>query len=189
MAYVAEHGFPVPEVYPGAGGELSTDLVMRRLSGPTMLRALMDGEIAPEEVGRVMARLLLQLHAIPAQVSGDPLDRVLHLDLHPDNVMLTPRGPYVIDWCNTQEGPPGMDCAMSAVIVGEAAVDEENPSTEVARAVLVALLDGLGDAMDLGAGLDRAGAMRGANETLTAHEVGLLDAVVRLIRELGSKTV
>lgn len=184
MVYVAAHGFPVPDVYPDAGGELSTDLVMRRLSGPTMLRALMDGEISAEEVGRVTAGLLRQLHAIPARVSDDPRDRVLHLDLHPDNVMLTPHGPYVIDWCNTQEGPPGLDCAMSAVIVGQVAVDEESPFTTVAREVLVALLDGLGDAMDFGDGLDQASARRGADQGLTAREVGFLDAAVSLIREL-----
>ncbi|MGN9840864.1 phosphotransferase [Nonomuraea sp. H19] len=180
MAYVADHGFPVPDVYPGEGG--STDLVMRRLSGPTMLRALIDGEIAPEEVGRVLARLLQRLHAIPAQDSRDPRDRVLHLDLHPDNVMLTPRGPVVIDWCNTQEGPPGLDCAMSALIIAQVAADEASESAEVARAVLVALLGELGAAMDFGDGLEQAKERRGANPTLSAREVGVLDAAVGLIR-------
>ncbi|TMR89528.1 phosphotransferase [Nonomuraea basaltis] len=186
MAYVAEHGFPVPDVYPGLSDGRSTDLVMRRLSGPTMLRALIDGEIEPEEVGRVTARLLRQLHAIPPRVSGDPRDRVLHLDLHPDNVMLTPRGPFVIDWCNSREGAPGLDCAMSAVIVAQVAVDEENGfAAAAARSVLVALLDGLGDdAMDFGGELDRAGARRGADRGLTSREVGMLDAAVALIREL-----
>ncbi|WP_188192511.1 phosphotransferase [Nonomuraea sp. SYSU D8015] len=185
MAYVAAHGFPVPSVYPGVGGGRSTDLVMRRLSGPTMLAAVVDGQITPEEVGRVTARLLRRLHAIPARVSDDPQDRVLHLDLHPDNVMLTARGPYVIDWCDSREGPPGLDCAMSAVIVAQGAVDEESPLAAPARAALAALLDELGEAMDFGAGLDRAGAMRSVNPGLTAREVGLVDTAVRLIRELG----
>jgi hypothetical protein len=47
MAYVAGHGFPVPDVHPGES--TSTDLVMARLSGPTMLRAMIDGEISFEE--------------------------------------------------------------------------------------------------------------------------------------------
>jgi aminoglycoside phosphotransferase (APT) family kinase protein len=186
MAHVARHGFPVPDVYPdhpGSGGGRPTDLVMRRLPGPTMLRALMEGEITPEEVGRVTARLLRRLHTIPARVSREPRDRVLHLDLHPDNVMLTPCGPYVIDWCNSQEGPPGLDCAVSAVIVAQVAADEGSPFAAAARSVLVALLDTLGEAMDFGAGLDQAAVKRAADPALTAREVGLLDAAVRLIRE------
>ncbi|MEV0229929.1 phosphotransferase [Nonomuraea sp. NPDC050786] len=180
IAYVAAHGFPVPEVYPGAAQ--ATDLVMGRLTGPTMLRALIDGAITPEEAGAVLARLLVRLHEIPARVSVDPADRVLHLDLHPDNVMLTPRGPVVIDWCNSQEGPPGMDCAMSAVIIAQVAVEEEREFAGPARVALVALLAGLGGAMDFDDGLEQAKARRGANSTLTRREISLLDEAVRLIR-------
>ncbi|WP_433434319.1 phosphotransferase [Nonomuraea sp. CA-141351] len=182
MAYVAEHGFPVPDLYPGAGP--ATDLMMGRLTGPTMLRALVDGGITPEEVGAVLARLLLRLHEIPARASEDPGDRVLHLDLHPDNVMLTHRGPVVIDWCNSQEGPPGADCAMSAMIIAQVAVDEGDEFAGTARAVLVALLAGLGGAMDFGEGLEQARVGRGANPTLSEREVSLLDDAVRLIRDL-----
>jgi aminoglycoside phosphotransferase (APT) family kinase protein len=186
MAYVAGHGFPVPDVHDEA--ERPTDLVMRRLSGPTMLQALADGELAPEEAGRITARLLKQLHTIPAQVSGDPHDRVLHLDLHPDNVLLTPTGPYVIDWHNTEEGPPGLDCAMSAVIVAQVAADEESPPAPTAMAVLAGLLDELGDAMDFGAALDQAAGIRRANPTLAAHEVEVIGAAVTLIRRLGARS-
>ncbi|MET7328703.1 phosphotransferase [Nonomuraea sp. NPDC005650] len=182
IAHVGRHGYPVPELYPGARAD--TELVMGRLSGPTMLRALLDGEITAEETGRILARLLLRLHEIPARVSADPGDRVLHLDLHPDNVMLTPRGPVVIDWCNSREGPPGFDCAMSAVILAQAAVDEVELA-EAARRCLVALLAGLGPAMDHGDGLDRARARRAADKALTEREAGLVDAAVALIRRTG----
>ncbi|MGP3957563.1 phosphotransferase [Nonomuraea sp. 3N208] len=184
MAHVARHGFPVPDVYPGVGEGRATDLVMRRLSGPTMLRALIDGKIAPEEAGRVTARLLRQLHTIPAQVSGDPRDRVLHMDLHPDNVMLTPGGPFVIDWCNSREGRPGVDCAMSAVIIAQVAVDEDSEFVVPAREMLVALLGELGGAMDYGDGLEQAKVRRAADRSLSAREVGLIDAARSLIKEL-----
>ncbi|MEV4577344.1 phosphotransferase [Nonomuraea jabiensis] len=120
---------------------------------------------------------------VPALASADPGDRVLHLDLHPDNVMLTPRGPVVIDWCNSQDGPPGFDCAMSAVIFAQAAVDEVE-FAEVARRGLVALVAGLGPAMDFGEGLDRAAARRAADRALTERETGLVEAAVALIRGL-----
>lgn len=184
MAHVARHGFPVPDVYPRSGDGRAHDLVMRRLSGPTMLRALADGEISPAEAGRVTAQLLRRLHAIPAWISDDPRDRVLHMDLHPDNVMLTRAGPFVIDWPNSMEGPPGVDCAMSAVIVAQVVVDEESELAVPAREMLLALLDELGAAMDYGDGLDRAKIRRAADEALSAREVGLIDAAVGLIREL-----
>jgi len=32
--------------------------------------------------------------------------RIVHLDLHPENVMLTVSGPVVIDWRNATDGDP-----------------------------------------------------------------------------------
>jgi aminoglycoside phosphotransferase (APT) family kinase protein len=186
MAHLAAHGYPVPEVFPG--DHPRTDLVMRRLSGPTMLHALLAGEMAVEEAGAVLARLLLRLHEVPARLAADPGDRVLHLDLHPDNVMLTPDGPVVIDWSNTEEGPPELDCAMSALILAEAGTDTESEVAGPARAVLSALLAGLGDAMRLGEPLTRVKARRAANPTLSTQEIGRLDAAVELIRTLHDAT-
>jgi hypothetical protein len=99
-------------------------------------------------------------------------------------VLLTPQGPYVIDWCNTREGPPGLDCATSAVILAQVAIDAESEFASPALAVLGPLLAGLGAAMDFGAGLDLARARRGADPALAAREVALLDGAVALIREL-----
>jgi aminoglycoside phosphotransferase (APT) family kinase protein len=45
---------------------------------------------------------------------------VLHLDLHPANVMLTGGGPVVIDWTNARVGPAGADVAMAYLIMGSA---------------------------------------------------------------------
>ncbi|MFI1467891.1 phosphotransferase family protein [Streptomyces wuyuanensis] len=47
---------------------------------------------------------------------------MLHLDLHPGNVILTQRGPVVIDWCNAGAGDPAADVAMTMVTVGSADV-------------------------------------------------------------------
>uniref|UniRef100_UPI0004CD95CF phosphotransferase n=1 Tax=Streptomyces aureocirculatus TaxID=67275 RepID=UPI0004CD95CF len=78
--------------------------------------------ITTEEAGAGLADLLHRLHSVPARVSADPVNRILHLDLHPDNVMLTSGRPVVIDWRNTEEGPPGLDWAMSALILAQVAV-------------------------------------------------------------------
>jgi aminoglycoside phosphotransferase (APT) family kinase protein len=52
-----------------------------------------------------------------------PGEQILHLDLHPGNVMLTAGGPVVIDWTNASAGPPGADVAMAYLIIDTADVD------------------------------------------------------------------
>jgi uncharacterized membrane-anchored protein len=107
---------------------------------------------------------------------------VLHLDLHPDNVMLTPDGPKVIDWSNAEEGAPGLDWAMSAVILAQVAVGGEAIGG-VAEETLEALLDGNEDQVTE-EGLVEAGSRRAANPTMSTREVGLLGEADALIREL-----
>ncbi|MFE2535266.1 phosphotransferase [Streptomyces sp. NPDC059371] len=178
MQHVRSHGYPVPGVRAATRG----DLVMERLSGPTMLEAFGQGLLSAQEAGLTLARLLRKLHAVPARLSDDPGVRVLHLDLHPDNVMLTPDGPKVIDWSNAEEGPPGLDWAMSAVILAQVAVGGEAIG-DVAAETLEALLDGNEDQVTE-AGLVEAGRRRAANPTMSTGEVELLGQADGLIREL-----
>jgi aminoglycoside phosphotransferase (APT) family kinase protein len=66
-----------------------------------------------------LAELHRQLHEI---VAPDGLagvgrgDRLLHLDLHPANVILSPKGPVVVDWTNARRGEPAFDVALTWVI-------------------------------------------------------------------------
>ncbi|MGW4405624.1 phosphotransferase [Nonomuraea sp. NPDC004702] len=184
MAHVAARGYPVPRVHPGGHGP--ADLVMERLAGPTMLHAMLDGRMEPREAGTILARLLRGLHEIPARTAADPGHRVLHLDLHPDNVMLTPRGPVVIDWSNAEDGPPALDRAMSAVILAEVAVQPATGMADAARAVLDGLLAGLGDAVPGAEHLAAARARRAANPTLSAAEIAGLGAAVAEITRLAA---
>jgi aminoglycoside phosphotransferase (APT) family kinase protein len=178
MQHVRSHGYPVPRVRAATRG----DLVMERLSGPTMLEAFGQGLLSAQEAGLTLARLLRKLHAVPARLSVDPAVRVLHLDLHPDNVMLTPDGPKVIDWSNAEEGPPGLDWAMSAVILAQVAVGGETIGG-VAEEVLEALLDGNEDQVTE-EGLGEAGRRRAVNPTMSVQEVEVLGEADALIREL-----
>ncbi|GAB3006658.1 phosphotransferase [Streptomyces pseudoechinosporeus] len=179
MEYVRGYGYPVPRVRPT---RKRTDLVMERLSGPTMLQAFSDGLLGPRDAGATLARLLRDLHALPPRLSTDPAVRILHLDLHPDNVMLTPDGPRVIDWANSEEGPPGLDWGMSAVILAQAAAGDEQ-LTEPAGAILAALLDGNAHEVTE-QGLAEARRRRAANATMTAREVEVLGDAEELIRGL-----
>jgi aminoglycoside phosphotransferase (APT) family kinase protein len=52
------------------------------------------------------------LHRVP--LDGGSL---LHLDLHPDNVLLGPNGPVLIDWTNGRSGRAEMDVALTWLIL------------------------------------------------------------------------
>jgi aminoglycoside phosphotransferase (APT) family kinase protein len=124
MTHLAACGYPVPKVY-----EITdTDMVLERLTGPTMLDVLARRPWRVGSLGRTLGRLHDRLHALPAPnwlprrfaTAGE--DRVLHLDLHPGNVLLTQRGPVVIDWRNAGAGDPAADVAMTMVTIGSAEV-------------------------------------------------------------------
>lgn len=130
MRYLAAQGYPVPEVYDAAG----RDLVMERLDGPDMLADVGRKPWLIARHARTLADLHNRLHRIsgpsgwPAAVGrdGTPLgtgSAVVHLDLHPANVMLTGRGPVVIDWIGARVGAPGADVAMAYLIMATADTD------------------------------------------------------------------
>jgi aminoglycoside phosphotransferase (APT) family kinase protein len=115
MRHARLQGYPVPEVL-----EITTDaLVLEKIEGPTMWQVA-NGR--PSTV-RAQAALLAQLHrdlheieapdGLPAVGEGD---RLLHLDLHPANVILSMGGPIVVDWTNARRGAPAFDVAVTWVI-------------------------------------------------------------------------
>ncbi|WP_405858957.1 phosphotransferase [Streptomyces sp. NBC_01515] len=180
MEHVRAHGYPVPRVRMGDAGASRTDLVMERLTGPTMLEALVAGATDVVRAGTVLASLLRQLHAVPGRRPGT---RVLHLDLHPENVILTPDGPRVIDWATAEDGDPGLDWGLSAMILAQIAVDDDRPVAGPARALLVSLL---ADPSGLtGEGVSEARRRRAVNPTMTAREVELLGAAEELVRSVA----
>ncbi|MET8262155.1 phosphotransferase [Micromonospora sp. NPDC005553] len=129
MAYVAAAGYPVPVVYDAQG----PDLVLERLDGETLLASMLAGRTGIGAAADLLVGLHDRLHSLPARFSADPADRVLHLDLHPQNVMVTSRGPVLIDWRNATEGPADLDVAMTALILAEVAVSPDPQLADLAR--------------------------------------------------------
>ncbi|UUU21630.1 phosphotransferase family protein [Streptomyces sp. DSM 40750] len=206
MEYVRGHGYPVPRVRSAT----RTEMVLERLSGPTMVEAFAAGLLDPAQAGAILARLLHDLHALPPRLPRDlhalpprnhavsqpggsgpatptALPRVLHLDLHPENVIVTPHGPQVIDWNNAEEGPPGLDWGVSAMILAQVVVDTADSRADMAHATLASLLahqpDGPSALTD--EGLVEAARRRAANPTMTAREVELIGDAEELIRCLA----
>jgi len=107
MAHARAHGFPVPDVLEVRDNEL----VLEFVEGPTMLADLRRRPWRIARHARTLAELHTRLHEIPFED-----ERLLHLDLHPDNVLLSRRGPIVIDWTNARAGEPSLDVALSWVI-------------------------------------------------------------------------
>ncbi|MFJ8041478.1 phosphotransferase [Kitasatospora sp. NPDC096147] len=174
MAYLAGHGYPVPPVRPGGTPQ---ELVLGRLTGPTMAEALLAGTLGGPAAGAMLAGLLRALHAVPPRSSSG--GRLLHLDLHPENVFLTPDGPVVIDWATAQEGPPGLDTAMSALILAQTALTVPALG-EAIHPILRALVRELGGTD--GMLLDRARVRRAADPMLSAAETAVLNEAVALVR-------
>ena len=123
MRYLRQAGYPVPAVLAVDGG----DLVMERLHGRDMLADMASRPWRIARHARTLARLHDQLHQIAAPPGLPhplgPGGQIVHLDLHPGNVMLTADGPVVIDWTNGAAGPAGADVAMAYLIMASSDVD------------------------------------------------------------------
>ncbi len=124
MRHLRERGAPVPEVFSADG----LDMVMQRLDGATMLDMLKAKPWRAAALGRELAAVHSRIHDIPAGELSLPRfsdgDAVLHFDLHPDNVMLTDRGPVVIDWSNVMVGDPRADVVNTWMLMATSSPDD-----------------------------------------------------------------
>jgi len=133
MEHVRAAGYPVPRVWRVAPGEM----VLERVEGPTMAEDLARRPWRLRGHARTLADLHRRLHAIdaPADLPAHPVggSTVVHLDLHPANVILSPSGPVVIDWTNAQRGDGAADVADTWLTMALFERDPEPGSTPIAR--------------------------------------------------------
>ncbi len=120
MEYARSQGYPVPAVAEVSDDGL--DIVMERIEGSDMVAAMTRRPWTIPRQGRVLAELHRQLHELsaPNWLHDAPVgrgDRLLHLDLHPLNVMISPQGPVVIDWTGACRGDPAVDVALAWVLI------------------------------------------------------------------------
>ena len=144
MQYAAEHGYPVPLVHDVRAG--GTEIVMERLDGPMMMDVIAKHPRTFLRNTALLADLHDRLHEIPAPEwlprIGESGDSLLHLDLHPMNVMMTTkRGPVVIDWPNAARGEPLTDVGLTYVLL----TCPRAPFPYVARAAMQPLRRAMAD--------------------------------------------
>jgi len=133
--YVRNAGFPAPALIDQPDAEA---IVMQRLHGPTMLEELTARPWKLAGHAKTLARLHRELGRIEAPagwIQVSPGSSVVHLDLHPDNVKMTPNGPVVFDWSNAARGDAGFDAALTYVILRTGEPDAK----VAARAVIASL--------------------------------------------------
>src|SRR5215472_3172077 len=135
MTYVREQGYPVPAIE-----EISDDgseMVMERIEGPSMVDAISKAPWTVRKQARTLADLHARLHEITAPdfLPPSPVgegDRIIHMDLHPLNVIVSPKGAVVIDWANARRGDPLVDVGVAWVLMAAGQI----PGNKVAAALL-----------------------------------------------------
>ncbi len=122
MRHARAHGVRVPEVFSAQG----TDLVMSRATGPTMLSELTRHPASLARNAATLAMLHQAVHAVPPlpalEAPFGPGGSLLHLDLHPNNVILSPDGPVLIDWEGAVCGPAEADLAHTWLLLRTSAI-------------------------------------------------------------------
>jgi aminoglycoside phosphotransferase (APT) family kinase protein len=120
MEYLHAQGYPVPAVHEVSDD--GTDLVMERIDGVSMVEAVGRAPWKVRQFGKLLASLHERLHALPAPDFLHPAlvgrgDCIVHLDLHPLNVMIAESGPVVIDWTGASLGDPDIDVGLAWVLM------------------------------------------------------------------------
>jgi tRNA A-37 threonylcarbamoyl transferase component Bud32 len=136
MEFARAKGYPVPEVF-----EVSDDghdLVMERIEGPTMIEAASAQPWKLRGFGRDLAELHQSLHHLQAPewmpaAPCSPGERLLHMDLHPLNIMLSKKGPIVLDWTNAARGNPLVDVAATWVLLASGSVSSSRVQAALVR--------------------------------------------------------
>lgn len=142
MRAVMTVGLPVPDVIRTAMIDNRPAMLTTFVPGTTVAVALAADSTRATDFGRELGTLLGEINRLPAPEGLAPpdrwldragpavaplrdrlatlphADRLLHLDFHPENVMMSDGDVTgVIDWTNTLPGPPHIDLGRSRAIL------------------------------------------------------------------------
>jgi aminoglycoside phosphotransferase (APT) family kinase protein len=180
MEYLRRQGYPVPAVEEVRNDD--RDLVMERVDGPTMLEALRRAPWTVRRQAAVLADLHQRLHALvaPDFLRAAPVGQgtaIVHLDLHPLNVIVSPTGPVVIDWTNAAVGDAAVDVGVAWVLMAAGEIPQRGAMARVAgwgRGLLVEGFIGRFDRDAVAAELRAAVTWKTADAHLSAAEIATM---------------
>lgn len=157
------------------------EILMDRIDGATLGEGLLTGAITTTDGAEVLAGLHRDLHAVPWPGAG-PGECLLHLDLHPLNVIMSARGPVLIDWTNARVGRPGLDVAVTVLTMVQVGLADAT-----LREVLLPYAQEFAAraATPYAAELPEATAIRRANPHQTEAEAERFDEAVGITRRLA----
>jgi aminoglycoside phosphotransferase (APT) family kinase protein len=140
---------------------------------------------------RTLAELHKQLHALPAPDWLPPLGAggpaVVHRDLHPLNVLMSARGPVVVDWANAAAGPAEADVADTWLVMATGGVEGASLAMRALLTIRRVLVDTFVKQFDRAAlvpFLRPAAELRSLDRNLAARE---LAAMWRLVAREEAK--
>lgn len=196
ITHIVNSGFPAPRIYDTVGNTL----IMERVHGPTLFQALVSGETSIDDGAYLNVALMEQLHTMPVPdelrqaALDDPIVgaltnpqhlAILHMDLHPANIILTEHDAVPISWECIRVGPPELDQASTALAVGILA-SEEHELQHGAQVYLHRLHQGFGTGyLDY---LDAASTFRAMRPDVPNEERDLLATAQSVIREVANRS-
>ena len=140
-------GVPAPQIYEVLDVEGRRGIIMERVTGPSLVADLIAHLLSAVKHAHLLAQLHAQMHEhsipdLPSQHEGlrrriqeakvspavqaaalQQLERLpegmalCHGDFHPGNVVLTARGPRILDWPTAMYGNPLGDVARTSLIL------------------------------------------------------------------------
>jgi serine/threonine protein kinase len=140
-------GIPSPRFLEAVTLDGRCGIVMERVTGQTMQQLLAARPYLVTHHARLFAELQAQMHSchapeilsrkeslgaqivragVTSRIKSIALarldvlpdgDTICHGDLHPDNVLMTARGPVIIDWSFSTSGNPASDAARTALML------------------------------------------------------------------------
>jgi tRNA A-37 threonylcarbamoyl transferase component Bud32 len=187
MEFVHAHGYPVPKV-----DEVSADgseLIMEKIAGVNMIDALTAAPWKAKRFGRLLADLHERLHELsaPEWLPAAPCGvgtQLLHMDLHPLNVMISPRGPIVIDWTNAVRGNPSTDLAITWTLILAGEVPTSGLKGKLVGRIRSRLVSGFTGAFDLdavGHEVDDVVEWKSKDPNMSESEIATMHAFARSV--------
>ena len=113
--------------------ELHVRLHAHRVPGLPRLHERLADRIQSVDAHRVPAEVCRAVLEALEKLPSD--DRLCHGDLHPENVVLGPNGPIILDWLDASSGPPLADVARTSLLLAHAALLKAMPGRRFIQAI------------------------------------------------------